>query len=262
MRCFRVTAALLLLLALFISGCASREHFLEVHTDVIPVDNLYRPDIAGRLPAVIFLAPCNGVTQHLREWATWLKARGYVVAIVDSFSPRGSINACRGESPLIPEVARDALATLRYLATLPFVAVDRVAVMGWSHGGGAALAISLLEHLNDDNDSPTQSSFRAVVAFYPPCEFLDPNTHIPTLMLLAGRDDWSPPGQCIDAGGKNLVTSKLYPDAYHAFDQPGSMRTYLGHMMAYDASATNASRHEVETFLAEQLKREVLAPSN
>ncbi len=107
--------------------------------------------------------------------------------------------------------------------------------MGWSHGGGAALAISLLRHQNDGIDSPTQSSFRAVIAFYPPCEFLDPNTHIPTLLLLAGRDDWSPPGQCMDASGKNLVTSKLYPDAYHAFDQPGSTRTYLGHMMAYDA---------------------------
>ena len=73
--------------------------------------------------------------------------------------------------------------------------------------GGAALAISLLHRLKDDNDSPTQfSPFRALLAFYPPCEFLDPNTHIPTLLLLAGRDDWSPPGQCLDAGGKNLVT--------------------------------------------------------
>ena len=213
MRCFRCTAAWLLLLEFFINGCANREHFLAVHssTDLIPIDNLYRPDIAGRLPAVIFLAPCNGVTQHLRDWATWLKARGYVAAIVDSFSPRGSINACRGESPIIPEVARDALAALRYLATLPFVAVDRIALMGWSHGGGAALAISLLHHRNDGIDTPTQSSFRAVVAFYPPCEFLDPNTHIPTLLLLAGRDDWSPPGQCIDAEGKNLVTFETLP---------------------------------------------------
>ena len=218
-----------------INGCANREPFLAVHSssDLIPIGNLYRPDITGRLPAVILLAPCSGITQHLREWATWLKARGYVAAIVDSFSSRDSINACRGESPLIPEVGRDALAASRYLATLPFVALDRMAVMGWSHGGGAALAISLLNRHNDDNDSLTQSLFRALVAFYPPCEFLDPNTHIPTLMLLAGRDDWSPPGQCMDARGKNL-TSKLYPDAYHAFDQPGSTRTYRGHIMAYN----------------------------
>ena len=155
-------------------------------TNLILTYDLFRPDITGRLPAVIFLAPCGGVTQHLREWADWLKERGYVGAIVDSYSPFGSANACRGESSHVPGVARDALAALRYLATLPFIAVDSVAVMGWSHGGRTALGINVLNHTDDENMLPKQSPFRAVVAFYPSCEFLDPDTQDPHSIIIGG----------------------------------------------------------------------------
>ena len=45
-------------------------------------------------------------------------------------------------------------------------------------------------------------------------------------------------------------------------DQPGPMKTYFGHLLVYDASVTDESRHEVETFLANNLKRKVFEPSN
>jgi len=73
-------------------------------------------------------------------------------------------------------------------------------------------------------------------------------------MLLAGRYDWSPPSQCLDTEGSGVIVTQIYSDAYHGFDQPGS-RTYLGHVMVYDALATNAARNEVEKFLATELKR-------
>jgi dienelactone hydrolase len=190
------------------------------------------------------------------EWANWLKKEGYVTLTVDSFSPRGSRNACQGERPRISEAAGDALAALRYIETLPFVDRNRVAVMGWSHGGGAALEATS-PYFHRWSGFGDRSAFRAAVAFYPRCESLDQWTQTPTLMLLAGRDDWTPPDLCVAVAervGPRRISWKVYPDAHHAFDQPGSMRTYLGHVMAYDGSATDASRNEVRTFLAEQLR--------
>jgi dienelactone hydrolase len=257
MRRLRYTAAATILASgLFMSGCASRIQFPVSSryspTTLTLVGDLYRPDGSARLPAVVLLAPCGGVTQHMGDWAGWLKRQGYVVLIADSFSPRGSTNACRGESPRVPDVARDALAALSYLTTLTFVDGERVAVMGWSHGGGAALAVSRLSRL--DYEFADRPAFRAAVAFYPPCEFLDVNTQTSTLILLAGRDDWTPPAQCMAAAGERLVSWKVYPNAYHAFDQPAPMRTYLGHVMAYDGPATDASQQEVRAFLARQLQ--------
>jgi dienelactone hydrolase len=70
------------------------------------VGDLYCPEGAGRLPAVVLLAPCGGVDQFVGEWAGWLKGQGYVVLVVDSFTPRGSRSACQGESPRVSEAAR------------------------------------------------------------------------------------------------------------------------------------------------------------
>jgi dienelactone hydrolase len=145
---------------------------------------------------------------------------------------------------------------LNYVKTLTFVDGDRVAVMGWSHGGGAALEASgRRSRLWYDPDD--RLAFRAAVAFYPPCQYLDDETQTPTLMLLAGRDDWTPPNWCVAVAeriGLRRVSWKVYPDACHAFDLPGKMRTYLGYVMAYDGPATRASRMEVRAFLAEQLQ--------
>ena len=244
-RCLRA-AAMIVVSGFALSACASRIQFPASSANLALVGDLYRPDGSGRLPAVVLLAPCGGVTQHMGEWAMWLKRQGYVALIVDSFSPRGSANACQGESPRVPDVSRDALAALSYLKTQTFVDGDRVAVMGWSHGAGAALEVSA-----------DRAAFRAAVALYPPCQFLDVRTQTPTLMLLADRDDWTPPNRCVAAAetlGQRQVSWKVYPGAYHAFDQPAPMRTYLGHVMAYDGSATDASREQVRMFLAKQLQ--------
>ena len=43
-------------------------------------------------------------------------------------------------------------------------------------------------------------------------------------MLVAGKDDWTPPGDCIRAKDRKIVTgaefdSINYPNAHHGFDQ-------------------------------------------
>ena len=251
-----VLAVVLTIVLTVAGGCASRLEFPGPSSDLTLNGDLRRPEAAGPRPAVVLLAPCGGITSHMGEWAAWLNREGYVTLIVDSFGPRRSRTACLGQRPTEGDAARDAIDALAYLRTLSFVDGQRVAVMGWSHGAGAALRAS--SSFGPGPVSLDRIAFRAAVAFYPGCLFLDVRTSTPTLLLLAGRDDWTPAGQCVAIGemARNEdapVRWEVYPDAQHAFDRPDAA-PYLGHVMAYDGAAAAAAREAVRKFLAEQLR--------
>lgn len=128
--------------------------------------------------------------------------------------------------------------------------------MGWSLGGTAALAASSSSwrYWRGYQDTP---SFRAVIASYPSCYDLDRQTTTPTLLLLAGRDDWTPPEPCLKTmeayhRGVRMLRAEVYPDALHAFDRPETPMSYLGHAMAYDRGAAGAAHDAVQAFLAKE----------
>jgi dienelactone hydrolase len=205
----------------------------------------------------VLLHPCGGLAPFVNNWAYWVQGEGYVALVVDSFSPRGTTNVCRdGRNPTMQEVAADAFGALRYLRSLPFVDAERVGVMGWSYGAGASLLASRAGYRFLDRSEPNGKGFQAAVAFYPPCQLAGTDTATPLLMLLAGADDWTPTYGCISIGEvlqreNRPVRWVVYPNASHAFDQPGPPRTYLGHYMAYDPSATADAEKQVRRFLAE-----------
>lgn len=254
----RFAAATLTVASAILSGCASRTLFPSSATQLTLAGELHRPESGGPFPAVVLLAPCGGISPHMGDWARWLRGQGYVAFIVDSFAPRGTTNACSGGAPTVSQVARDAGDAMSYLKTLPFVDSDRVAVIGWSHGAAAALEAT--DHFSSSRSASGQRiAFRAAVAFYPPCQSLDDQTSTPTLLLLAGADDWTPSGYCLVAGQRardqhRPVSWEMYSSAQHAFDQPGPARNYLGHNMSYDAEAAAASHAAVQSFLAAQLQ--------
>src|SRR5215472_8733213 len=90
----------------------------------------------GPFPAVVVLHGCIGTTGHFAGIADRLSSWGYVALAVDSFGPRGISSRC-GSGGI--EQAFDAYAALRYLSQLDFVDPARVAVLGESLGGYAAL---------------------------------------------------------------------------------------------------------------------------
>jgi dienelactone hydrolase len=239
------------------AGCAAQVEFPSSAAKLTLRGALYRPERTGPLPAVVLLPPCGGVNESTGAWAGWLKDQGYVAFVVDSFSPRGARNACQGGPPSVAAAARDATDALAHLKTLPFVDGERVALIGWSHGAAATLvATGIYGHPSFGPGSTLV--FAAAVAYYPDCFFFDGRTETPTLLLLAGRDDWTPPAQCLHnadvARGRGTPVSwEVYPQAQHAFDRPLAA-PYLGHVMAYDANAAAASREAVRRFLAERLQ--------
>ena len=107
---------------------------------------LYRPSGDGPFPALVALHGCGGlfvpgsqrINSRHRDWAERLSGLGYVVLFPDSLNPRGVAQVCTSRHPPVwpgRHRVRDAYAALEYLRAQPFVATDRIGVMGWSHGG-------------------------------------------------------------------------------------------------------------------------------
>jgi dienelactone hydrolase len=243
---------------------------------------------AGGFPAIVALHGCGGMYSslpsrrdalqiRLRTMAEMLVGEGYLVLFPDSFRPRGRESIC-AESlrvrTLTTAVRRlDVLAALGYLQSRPDVAPDRIALLGWSHGGS-----TLLSSL-DANAAPVRGFraqgtelpyFRAGVALYPGClESLRSPTRFanaaPLLLLVGGSDDWTSPQACERLAAQlhdpaAPVRLVEYPDTYHGFDGPDSQRPMhldlpngvhpgKGVTVAVNPSAREDAYRQVKAFL-------------
>lgn len=215
---------------------------------------VFRPEGASetRHAAVVALHGCGGMYSTLKSrhddlslrhqaMAALLAGEGYVVLFPDSFRARGRDEICTIENRrrTITQANRrlDTLAALAFLQARADVAPDRIAVLGWSHGGSSVLATlnarapivaARLAHA----DSPPY--LRAGVAFYPGCiESLRAKNGYaiaaPLRLFIAGSDDWTAPRPCVDlakrlAAAGEPVKITVYPDTHHGFDGPPSQQ--------------------------------------
>lgn len=218
------------------------------------VGELYRPAGNGPFPAIVSLHGCNGRSPKAVEDAAALRfvELGYVLLIVDSFSPRGIKMSCSGETPALDRVL-DAYGGLAFLAGLPFVDRDRVAAVGYSQGAMTALSAVAFEGVRTLFDR----QFKAAVAYYPLCTGRDGNFAVPTVILIGEKDDWTPAAECtrmmaMRSGEGADVRLVVYPGAYHGFNAR-SLRdhplTLLGHHIEYNEAADNAASQEMTRLL-------------
>ena len=126
--------------------------------------DLYTPSGKSPYPAVVLFHGCGGVTPNVPAWAQWLQSEGYAALVVDSFQGRGLRNLCADSRPLMPAVrAADVYAAAAKLQSMGVVDGDRIAAMGFSHGGGTVLAAWRTQSKHPD------VKLRALIAFYPGC---------------------------------------------------------------------------------------------
>jgi dienelactone hydrolase len=220
---------------------------------------LTRPYGPGRFPAVVLLHGRGGFSFHDTAAAATLKSRGYVALALDSL---GAANVCQGGGGALPE-GTDAFAALRFLAAQDFVASDRIAIMGFSMG-----ALATLMAVDQSPLARGQTlQFRAAVAYYPPCQYIDGHLTAPALILIGDQDDWSSPDACrkLAAHESDIGITRgegpsapldliVYPNATHAFDSDLPAHRYLGHFMRYDATATQDAALKVHAFLRATLE--------
>jgi dienelactone hydrolase len=224
---------------------------------------LRHPSGAGPFPAIVLLHGCSGFAELLDEyWGVKLAGWGYVTLTVDSLSPRGLKNTCRGGLPL--DASFDAYRALGFLATRPFVDVGRAVVLGFSQGGN--LSLSSIER--GPIERAAKDKFRAAVAFYPRCTEINGPMTVPTLILIGEKDDWTPADACqkLANGEDDLGTSRskaggaplqleVFPGAYHVFDV-SSFETPVvsfGHHLEYNKAAADQSSELLHEFLSSSL---------
>ena len=215
------------------------------------VGYLFRPEGAGRRPAIIMLhgrsgpysSRAGGVYtaatlsgRHL-SWARFWQERGYVALLVDSFGPRGyGAGFPRGSYRQRPEEVSeqkvrplDAYGALAHLRTRRDVIGDRIGLQGWSNG--AMTALVTMSDTAPGIARPTPATgFRAAAALYPGCNMEHVQRrfvpYASVLMLIAAADDEVSPKACEDLAARSRAAGApvelvVYDGAEHNFDDPG-----------------------------------------
>jgi dienelactone hydrolase len=280
--------AVLALALAVLAGCAATTpgaSTVSTDTDAPLPTITRRPDGAGPFPAVVVMHDCSGLGPRSSgapaRWATELVGRGYVVAMPDSFTPRGVPDGvCTAAPPRGADVtperrARDAFATLAHLRTLAYVDGRRVGLMGGSHGGTTTLT-AMRARAGEPSSDADRAGFAAAVALYPRCgNWLRGRpaeayrSTAPLLILIGEADDWTPAANCRQlaqaAGAAPLLSLIVYPGAHHSFDSPNPTRyvaarinpsssTGRGATTGGQPEAWSAAIRDATTFLARHLR--------
>ncbi|HEV2114426.1 MAG TPA: dienelactone hydrolase family protein [Terriglobales bacterium] len=210
---------------------------------------LYAPRGKGPFPALVVIHEYWGLVPWVKEQAAKLSEQGYVTLAVDLY---------RGKATDSPEVAhelmrglpedranRDLLAAVQYLKSLKNVNPAKIGSIGWCMGGGYSLDLAIAD--------PTLA---ADVINYGHLA-TDPGRlqqiHAPILGLFGAQDKGIPPADVrkfeadLKQQGKTIDVT-IYPDAGHAFQNPGNK---AGYRPADTADAWNRTLE----FLAANLKK-------
>lgn len=195
---------------------------------------LFPPNTLPPWPAVVMVHGCGGaygrdgvLNARHRMWGQYLAANGYAVLMLDSFGARGIEQICttRYSERTLKTADRvdDAYAARAYLRGRSDIDAQRIALLGWSHGGGVVLDSITREVEPVDR-------FSAGIAFYPGCTSRQARAerfhpYAPLFVVMGEADDWTPVAPCktltdaVAARGEPM-TIVTYPDTYHDFDNP------------------------------------------
>ena len=187
----------------------------------LPVDSLQADK---KYPLIIGVAGSLGWRQHHLDYLKMYQEQGFATFELNSFKSRGVSSTVGSQVEVtIASVILDAYRALNTLAEHPQIDANRVAITGWSLGGGVTLFSGWQPVLNALGQ---QHRFAAHLAFYPPC-FVNPQalsfTQAPMHILIGGADNWTPATPCQQlverlATQNTNIDITVYPDAHHGFD--------------------------------------------
>jgi dienelactone hydrolase len=181
-----------------------------------------------RRPAVILVHGEEGVGAREAQWAAMLNDMGMPTFVLDSFTGRGVGRPVdRANAPGQEALIVDAYRALALLATHPRLDPARIALMGFSQGGAAALYASLLRFQRLYGSADV--AFAAYLAFSPVCHTADLDaaqvSDRPIRIFDGTTDNVAPLASCrafidrLRSAGKDVQLTE-YPGAPHPFDVP------------------------------------------
>jgi len=209
---------------------------------------VWSPPGDGLHSAVLFVPGCSGFTATNEinvydERASELQSAGFLVVYVDYIGKRMQTNCAH---VLQDEVGRDIIEAANWTRDQAGVDANRIAVIGWSYGGGGVLAALKAA-------PPPGTAITKAVMYYPVCRGAPPwSGSVTGLMLLGAKDDIAMPALC-ERLAKDIPPERLhviiYPNARHGFDMRGFPADAPSGAPAYNAEAATASWAAVVEFL-------------
>jgi dienelactone hydrolase len=205
------------------------------------VGHLFLPPGTDKVPAVVLVHGSGGIyNAELDFWPKQFNAAGIAVFTLDMFGPRGVKSTADDQSqvPFAADTA-DTFAALKLLATHPRIDARRIAIMGFSRGGIAALRTDV-EKIIASQKLPDGLRYAAIIPTYSGgCSgifrfVVKPGvfTKAPILFLHGDADDYTPIAACQDYADKigkagTPVEFVVLKGAYHKFDGDDQKRYYL-----------------------------------
>jgi dienelactone hydrolase len=182
----------------------------------------------GPFPAVVLIHGSGGVGANVHRWAAELNNFGVAAFLLDCFTGRGVTSTISDQSRLGGlAMIYDAYRALELLAQRPNVDRARIALMGFSKGGFAALYASVMRFQR--YYAPEDAEFCAYIPFYARCDIRfeqdEDAANRPIRMFHGEADDWIPVEpvrryvERLQAASKDVQLT-TYPEARHAFDSP------------------------------------------
>lgn len=207
------------------------------------------PPGTSRIPAIVLIHGSGGVGANVDRWAQALSALGIAALILDTFTGRGISQTITDQSQLSSfSMIVDAYKSLALLSRHPRIDPTRIAVMGFSKGGFAAL-YSSMKRFQRLWATPG-IEFAAYISFYTRCDATliadEIVSDCPICLFHGSADDYvpvEPTRRYVDRlkrAGKDVQLT-VYEGARHAFDNP----LYPSDLSLPDAVlSTNCRREE------------------
>ena len=228
---FIIFSSILLSQEKIIFNSASPFSFKDIITNL---ENLDKTEVSGLLklpkgegpfPLIIGVAGSLDWGEHHLEYLDMYRSMGIATFELQSFSSRG-IKSTVGSQVNVTTamMVLDAYKALETLTEHPMINKEKVAITGWSLGGGVALFSGwepLFRKINPN------IKFAAHLSIYPPCIAQPENlkfTDAPMHILIGELDNWVPAKACeelvpeMQKVGVNINLT-VYPESHHSFDR-------------------------------------------
>ena len=175
-------------------------------------------------PLVIGVAGSLGWKKHHYDQLKIFRDMGIATFELNSFKSRGISSTVGTQTEVTTAMMiLDSYKALDVLAQDLRINAEKIAIVGWSLGGGTALFSgwnTLIEAINP------QYNFAAHLSYYPPCVAIPDNldfTTAPIHILIGEIDDWTPSFACeelvlkLNKKGYDAAIT-VFENSHHSFD--------------------------------------------
>ncbi|HID82272.1 MAG TPA: dienelactone hydrolase family protein [Thiotrichales bacterium] len=216
----------------------------------------YDANIKGKRPGVLVVHEWWGHNDYVRNRARMLAEMGYTALAIDMYGDGKSAQHPADAKKFMMEVMSNMqagkarfLAAQRLLQDHATTDADKIAAIGYCFGGGIVLNMARM-----GLDLDGVASFHGSLSTKMPAQ---PGDIKAKILVLHGGSDPFVTAEQVEAFKKEMADAKadmkliVYPDAVHAFTNPGAtaMGKEFDLPLAYNEDADKKSWGELEKFL-------------